>query len=160
MKLLNKLFNCIFKTPTNNMYKRLNNLFLYFQLMDLNEDKIVVDTIINNCLDYGVTFTFKSNLGPVHITFTKNYMSVYTLTYTDSQHTPIFEITSSYAYNETAPMLTDNLTPENISLALFELEDYLYQKYGNIIDIKKKHDKVHNRNKKLHEQALEKLYKL
>ena len=61
MKLLNKLFNCIFKTPTNNMYKRLNNLFLYFQIMDLNEDKIVVDTIINNCLDYGVTFTFKSN---------------------------------------------------------------------------------------------------
>ena len=152
LKQLIKWFSC-----SNRMYTRLSNLFNYCTYLDLNEDKIQVLEECNDVADYIVRLEFKSKLGAVRIEISKCCLGYYTLKYTNYAGIDVFSITAYQGGNDVKPLLGKQLTAENIDLAIFELEDYLYQKYGEVQPYVDSYNKTKNVEKKLHEKELSKL---
>lgn len=160
-KKLKKLFESVHKS--NTMYARLHNLYWYCKLFDLNTNKLqVLDCNMGpDVLNDSITLQFKSNLGTVKIKLTQWWnitFYYYTLDYANYAGSTIFEIKSYPADNEVDPQLGFNLKAEDIDLAIFELQRYLFDVFGDIEEARNKYLVKKEQAKKLHEEELKKLF--
>lgn len=146
----------------NTMYNRLYNLYWYCKLFDLNSSKLQVlykDIDKRNLKDV-IELQFKSNLGTVNIELQKCFdlnCGHYVLNYANYAGSTVFAIYSYIHENEVEPQLGFNLKAHDIDLAIFELERYLFEMFGDIDQARERYKIKQENAKKLHEQELKKL---
>ena len=132
----------------NKMYDRLNKLLKYCQYLDIEKLDRISECTNDIC---SITFYFNSNLGPVQIELiTLNGLA---LSYANYAGVNVFKISCGTDWLEVQPNLNENtITPEQIDLAIYELEQYFQQCYGDIDEIlrqrklqEKKELTIHNK---------------
>lgn len=137
------------------IYKRMDKLFAYIELADLNKlEKITVQPIRYNAIAEETSLSFESNLGLVKIDITKQFNGLYSMEYANYAGTTVFELKTGPFWVEVVPMLGDELTAKDVDLAIYELEKYLYNNLGDIENIQKRQELIFNRKKDLHKKEL------
>ena len=154
MSFIEKLCN-FFAPKECEMFKRLEKLFYYVELCDLSKlDKIQAQDVVCDGLAETCDLYFHSNLGQVHITVIKQFNNVYKLSYANYAGTTVFEITAGQFWVDVKPMLGEHLKAKDVDLAIYELEQYLFNNLGDADDLVKKHNDLSNQRKKLHEEQI------
>ena len=121
------------RKPTPKMYYRLQSLLIYFQIVDVNSERIIITENDNT----SCSFKFYSKLGAVEITLQKFLNEhghlVYSMDYTTYAGIKLFSMACSDQYVKVSPCMgyAYNISAKEIDLAVFELEEYLKNEYGD-----------------------------
>lgn len=143
--------------PEIRIYGRLESLWLYADIFDLNSDKL---TVLEKPTENDLTLEFKSDQGTVRVQLVRieNIGGFqYGLQYSNYAGSEVFEITTSPYWVKVEPNLGINITADDIDLAIFELEDYLEQTFGDLAEAYSNYIVEQRKIKELHEQELKKL---
>lgn len=123
--------------PVPKMFYRLDNIIKYFKILDVNSERIkIIETDFGDSLSF-LSFIFYSKLGAVEISLTKcegdfpNYLKI---EYTTYAGTLLFtlKVTKHWVTVEPCMGYDYNVGAKEIDLAIFELEDYLWNEYGDL----------------------------
>lgn len=147
----------------NRMFKRLQRLYQYTLLDEMEHLDRIKFCYIQAWNAYKQIwfdtpffdkqkFYFQSNLGTVQIELQLG-VNLYKLNYSNYAGTKVFTITAEEDKIDVEPHLGDNLTAEEVDLALLELEEYLIKELGTFEDIQ--NAKEEERDK--HKEELKKL---
>lgn len=124
--------------PTPRLYYRLRNLLRYFEIVDIQSDRIVnIDKEFEDgsYANAVVNFKFYSKLGAVEVTLRRcECFDYYEIEYITYAGTELFTLkaTDEHVYVEPCMGYEYNVKAEDIDLAILELEQYLENEYGNI----------------------------
>ena len=157
-KIFDSLGSKVF--PSNRLYERLSNLVKYFIIFNVQDDKItILEEKDYENKDYFCLFDFNSDQGMVRVTLSKHNIGfdLYNLEYTNYAGVQLFEIESNPEDNIITPNLGVDLMAQDIDLAIFELECYLFEKHGDINIAYAKWNQEQKELKQLHHQELQKL---
>ena len=118
------------------MFKRMEKLFDYIEFCDLNKlDKVQTQEIECDGMAETAKLYFQSNLGQVQIKLIKQFNNVYKMEYANYAGTTVFELSTSKYWVDVAPLLGETLKAKDVDLAIYELEQYLYNNLGDIENI-------------------------
>jgi len=115
----------MFKLFTSKTYRRLERIYKYCQMFYEHTKEV-------NGLDTSYEIEFHSNLGDVCATATLLYNGDYKLSYANYAGSVVFTIFANDLDFDVKPLLNDNLTGHDVDLALLELENYLFETFGDI----------------------------
>ena len=148
----------LFKEEEYRIYGRLENIWLYTEIFDLNSEKL---TVLEKPTEDDVLLEFKSSLGTVRISLWR-YFDIfqnirYGMEYSNYAGSTVFKLYTGKTHLAAEPLLGENITADDIDLAILELEEYLEEKFGDIVTAYSEHLAEENRKKELHKKELEKL---
>ena len=157
METIKDFLNKINPCKETGLHKRLKNLWLFNRLYDFNTDKLRTLEKSSN----EVLFEFKSELGAVRV-----YLELWGYDCNDDIKIEdlnyagvlVFRIQAGRTWTPTVtPMLGEELTAKDIDLAIFEIEEYLRDTYGDIETLWEEHLAYEKNKKRLHREQVREL---
>lgn len=137
------------------MYKRMEKLFYYIELCDLDKlERIQTRPIEYNPIAEEAVINFQSNLGTVEIKLIKQFNDVFSMEYANYAGTTVFTLKTGRFWVDVIPLLGDTLKARDVDLAIYELEQYLYNNLGEIDNLLEKHNQLEKETKERHKEEL------
>lgn len=149
--------------PVPKMFTRLETIEKYFIACEIGDPRL---TVIENKPSYGcrtIHFKFYTKQGPVEIVLFKTFLVgnlAYEMDYTTYSGVRLFKVSStqSKVYVEPCMGYSYNIDAKDIDLAILELENYLYDNYGDINNRWEQYQLEEQLAQESHEQQLKELY--
>ena len=135
----------------NRTYKRLKRIYTYAKTFE---------PMVQTCYDGKFVINFHSELGPVMVEIEWDMMVNwwnYRLNYANYAGSTVFTVMASPENFDVIPTLGENLGGHDIDLALLELENYLYNTYGDVYKEIERRNKEYKAKMDEHKKQLRRL---
>lgn len=135
----------------NRTYKRLKRIYTYAKTFE---------PMVQTCYDGKFVINFHSELGPVMVEIEWDIMVnwwIYRLNYANYAGSTVFTVMASPENFDVIPTLGENLGGHDIDLALLELENYLYNTYGDVYKEIERRNKEYKAKMDEHKKQLRRL---
>lgn len=138
----------------NKMYERLYTIRQYVDTFNINKCSKIKDVLQGY---KSISFIFVSDQGPVSIKFTYPLDTASKFEYVNYAGVKVFTIIASEYMLDIKPMLDgeNTITPHEIDLAIYEIETYLKECFGDVKQYLKQKEENYEKKLKIHNKLLE-----